>query len=211
VSPPPSARAVSTTSSTSTQITPTTSPSNKKKSNGGRNNRFREYQAQCWSQKLAEAKLFRIKYGHCLIPHEHAKNQALALWAKRQRYQYKLLYKTSGSKKSSLTSERIKALEEIDFCWNPQKTVWSGRYDELCQYTKEHGGHANVPTNYTKNPQLAVWVKCQRRQYKLWLCGEHSTVNEKRVTLLESIGFEWTVKTGMAARKAKIFMKKLVG
>jgi hypothetical protein len=152
--------------------------------------RFRQYQAENWSLRIKEVKLFVGKHGHCIIPHDYPPNQILSRWAKRQRYQYKL-YKVS-SPRSSMTVERIKSLEDLGFCWDAHKTLWSDRYEDLRQFVKENG-HANVPTSYRENRQLATWVKCQRRQYKLWKAGGRANINGDRVKLLESIGFKWAI------------------
>jgi hypothetical protein len=153
--------------------------------------RFRHYQAENWSLRFREVKHFVEGHGHCVIPHDYPSNQVLSRWAKRQRYQYKLY--EAGSKKSSMTVERIEALEELGFCWDAHKSLWTDRFEELKKFVKEHG-HADVPTAYRNNRQLATWVKCQRRQYKLRSAGVRANINSDRVKLLESAGFKWAVE-----------------
>jgi hypothetical protein len=36
-----------------------------------------------------------------------------------------------------------------------------------------------------------VWVKCQRRQMKLYKKGLTSTMTEDRMLALEALGFDW--------------------
>jgi Helicase associated domain len=50
---------------------------------------------------------------------------------------------------------------------------WSLRYKELLAFHKKHG-HAAVPHTYPANPQLARWVKRQRRQFKVSRFLSHS-------------------------------------
>jgi hypothetical protein len=67
---------------------------------------------------------------------------------------------------------------------------WSHRFKELLQFHREFG-HSAVPHTYPRNPQLARWVKRQRRQYKLRCDGRPSTMTLERLQLLDSVGFVW--------------------
>eukprot|EP00977_Amphora_coffeiformis_P023500 scaffold13479_cov166-Amphora_coffeaeformis.AAC.12 len=161
---------------------------------GGR--RFRPYQAGQWSEKFAELCEYRERMGHCLVPHTFSENLPLARWVKRQRYQYKLM---RDGKSSTMTEERVKALEDIGFIWDSQGAAWGERLAELQQYRREFG-HSNVPSNFSQNPQLATWVKCQRRQYKLHQEGKPSNMTPQRVRELENLGFEWELRSYKKAR-----------
>lgn len=152
--------------------------------------RFRAYQAESWTEKFEELIEFRKKKGHCLVPNCYPDNPALAQWTKRQRYQYKL--KLKGNR-STLTDERVDALEDIGFIWDSHKAVWSERLQELAQFKKRFG-HCNVPSRYKDNHQLAIWVKRQRRQWKNELDGKPHCMTEDRKQALEAIGFVWDMK-----------------
>lgn len=117
--------------------------------------RFREYQAEIWSEKFEDLCEFRRHHGHCHVPHTYMENAALAQWVKRQRYQYKL---KSEGKRSTLSDERVRLLNKIGFIWNSHDVVWEERLFELSMYKRNHG-NCIVPSNYERNPQLAVWVK----------------------------------------------------
>ena len=151
------------------------------------NPRFRPYQSEVWGERLQELCDFRAKFGHCLVPHNWSGNTALAQWVKRQRYQHKL--KQEG-RHSTLSDERLALLEEMGFVWDSHKAAWEERLNELRDFRKTHG-HCNVPSTYDKIPPLAVWVKCQRRQYKLFIKGEKSTMTQERIAQLDSLGFSW--------------------
>jgi hypothetical protein len=71
--------------------------------------------------------------------------------------------------------------------------AWEERSKDLQQYLKEHGD-CNVPTLYMPNKRLATWVKCQRRQYKLFCDGTTSTMNLDRINGLNRMGFTWKVR-----------------
>jgi hypothetical protein len=81
-------------------------------------------------------------------------------------------------------------LNDLGFIWNSHDAVWEERLNELLLFKKMYG-HCMVPSSYDPNPQLAVWVKRQRRQYK-FLCGVKPTsMTLERIAKLEQHGFAW--------------------
>jgi hypothetical protein len=56
------------------------------------------------------------KSQHCRVPHGYPPNKKLSWWVMNQRAQY--AQRASG-KKTWLTEDRIKLLDEIGFVWNP--------------------------------------------------------------------------------------------
>lgn len=154
--------------------------------------KFRSYQAENWTEKFDDLLRFREENGHCLVPNCHPENPALAQWTKRQRYQYKL--KQDG-KRSTITDERVRALEEAGFVWDSHKAVWSERLEELKDFKKQYN-HCNVPSRYKPNHQLAIWVKRQRRQWKNKLDHLPNCMTDDRQQALEIIGFLWDMKKG---------------
>jgi len=154
--------------------------------------KFRAYQAENWTEKFEELLRFREENGHCLVPNCHPENPALAQWTKRQRYQYKL--KQDG-KRSTITDERVRALDEAGFVWDSHKAVWSERLEELKDFKKQYK-HCNVPSRYKPNHQLAIWVKRQRRQWKNKLDRLPNCMTDDRQIALEAIGFVWDMKKG---------------
>ena len=158
---------------------------------GSPSKRFRPYQAGQWAEKFEELCEYRERSGHCLVPHTYSENLPLARWVKRQRYQYKLM---KEGKPSTMTEGRVKALENIGFVWDSQGAAWGERLSELKEFRKVYM-HCNVPSNYSENPQLATWVKCQRRQYKLHLEGKPSNMTPQRIGELENLGFEWELRS----------------
>ncbi len=154
--------------------------------------KFRAYQAENWTEKFEELLRFREENGHCLVPNCHPENPALAQWTKRQRYQYKL--KQDG-KRSTITDERVRALDEAGFVWDSHKAVWAERLEELKDFKKRYK-HCNVPSRYKPNHQLAIWVKRQRRQWKNKLDRLPNCMTDERQNALEAIGFVWDMKKG---------------
>jgi hypothetical protein len=110
------------------------------------------------------------------------------LQVKRQRYQHKLLQQ---GQKSTLVPSRVKALEDAGFIWDSHSALWEERLNELKAYRRVHG-HCNVPSTFTANTQLSTWVKCQRRQYRLFIDGNPSSnLTDERIAALNELGFQW--------------------
>mmetsp|Transcript_7507 Transcript_7507/g.13155 ORF Transcript_7507/g.13155 Transcript_7507/m.13155 type:complete len:701 (+) Transcript_7507:468-2570(+) len=169
---------------------------------------------QLWQSRYKELQDFHRKHGHALVPMNWEENQTLAHWVKRQRHQYKVKHAlrtgaissndtTSTSVKmtkttttttgrvedgSSLTDQREAALQALGFVWDSHSAAWEERWNELADYERQHG-HTNVPKNYAPNQKLSVWVKCQRRQYKLMNQGKRSNMTPYRINKLRSLGF----------------------
>jgi hypothetical protein len=158
------------------------------------NKRFRSYQTGQWQTKYETLVKFRNQTGHCLVPHSYQGNPSLAHWVKRQRYQYKLMQQQqeNNNKTSTMTLERLGALEDIGFVWDSQAATWYERFYALQRFCDDHN-HCNVPSNNV-DTQLATWVKCQRRQYKLLNKDMPSNMTVGRVKDLEALGFEWEVR-----------------
>jgi hypothetical protein len=154
--------------------------------------RFRSYQSKLWQTKFKELCAHRRKYGTCVVPHQHKGAIAgLSKWIRRQRYQYKLLQQ---GKHSTLTQERVAALQEIGFVWHSHQSAWDEKYHELLEFHQCHG-HVRVPCVYRENPPLSVWVQSQRRQYRHYLRGQRSFLTQERRSKLLHLGFVFSPRT----------------
>lgn len=173
-------------------------PKKKRRISKNYSNKFRPYQAEKWQERFDELIEFQKEQGHCLVPHTYPSNAALARWVKRQRYQYKLLQE---GKQSSMTQDRIKILQDIGFVWDSHEAAWQERLSELLEFKTEYG-NCLVPSNCPERPQLATWVKCQRRQYKLYWEGRPSNMTVERIMVLEKNGFEWELRSSSFSKKA---------
>ena len=122
-------------------------------------------------------------------------NLRLLNWMVTQRRNYKL-YKANLS--STMTQERIDALEAIGFTWtvdkasanreSPRHLLWHSRLEELRTFKEEHGEFPSTPTNSS----LWNWIGTQRRNYKLYKANLTSPMTQERIDALEVIGFRWT-------------------
>lgn len=160
-------------------------PGNSKKKSG---RRFRSHQLELWLKRFREFIDFRNEHGHVWVPNKYPPNPFLAQWVKRQRYQYKL--KLNG-RHSTVSAAREEALNRLGFVWNSHQANWMERWNELAEYYRQNG-HSNVPTEYSENRHLSIWVKCQRRQYRLYRrTGSKSNMTPERIAKLESLEFNW--------------------
>ncbi|CAJ1933027.1 unnamed protein product [Cylindrotheca closterium] len=147
--------------------------------------RFRPYQDKQWRAQFQRLIQYKMKHGHCCVPHSYKEDPMLARWVKRQRYQYKKF--KDGNPSSTITTARIQELESIGFVWHSHASAWLEKFNELKAY-QQKTGHCNVPSDYPENRALSSWVKCQRRQYKLFSAGS-SSMTIDRLQALESLGF----------------------
>jgi hypothetical protein len=145
------------------------------------------HQSSRWNERFHELRQFRQEHDHCCVPSHWPQNPPLAQWVKRQRYQYKIL---KEGQHSTMTEERKRLLEELNFVWDSHSVFWEERLNELHAFREKHA-HCNVPSKYPENPTLAVWAKCQRRQFKLF-CTEgskRSNMTLERISKLARVGF----------------------
>ena len=152
--------------------------------------RFHGYQNDQWLSRYEELSKYCSEVGHCNVPSVYEENPTLARWVKRQRYQYKLM---NEGKSSTMTNGRAIALEGLGFIWDSQSVQWTERLNELKDFRRIYG-HCNVPSRYLPNPKLSVWVKIQRRQYKLLCTGSKSNMTMERIAELEKIDFAWQIR-----------------
>lgn len=149
--------------------------------------------SSAWNERFNELLEYKKHHGDCLVPQRYPQNPQLGVWVNKQRAEYKLF---KEGKKSSMTKERIQALESVGFIWAKRRKgqpTWDLKFDELTEYCQEHGD-CLVPTKYAENPALGRWVSTQRAQYKLMQENKPTTMTEERVKMLESLGFVWRLQ-----------------
>jgi hypothetical protein len=150
-----------------------------------------EWQARlnAWDENYKRLRDFHREHNHCNVP-SHFEDQSLYRFVSVQRTQYNRL--VSGESQR-LTPTRITKLGAIDFVWNTNDARWMERYKEVVDF-KEENGHCSVPDKYTSNAKLGSWVRNQRVQYRNLTAGKKSTMTASRVSLLEKLGFEWSIR-----------------
>ena len=153
-------------------------------------NRFKPFHEEKWTLRYKELLSFHHLHGHAAVPHTYPANPQLARWVKRQRRQFKL---RKDKRQSTMTTERLDLLSNVGFVWDSHDVNWREKLDGLEAYRREYG-NCNVPSNF-RDKKLATWVKCQRRQYKLYWDGKPSAMSPERILELEKVGFEWEIRS----------------
>lgn len=148
-----------------------------------------------WQKMFKSLLEFKKQYGDCHVPPHYA-DKALSNWVKDQRRQYKLISKRRNHK-GVMTPERIDLLERQGFDWNPNMHTcynarkWRKMFELLSQYKREHGDCNVAITKNMYYQQLGCWVSYQRKQYRLKMSNQPSTMTAEKETMLNSLGFVW--------------------
>ena len=160
-----------------------------------------------WDQFYQELEAFHAKHGHTRVP---VSSGRLWQWVDRQRRSFRR-QANDDSDQSQETTEKIEALNKINFDWESatndserrakrlldltftvdvQDQRWMDNYKKLCKF-KERFGHFSIPANDPEYQHLGSWVKHQRFLYK------RDRLPADRIAALDDLGFAWT---GQAAR-----------
>jgi superfamily II DNA or RNA helicase len=128
-----------------------------------------------WETGYEELSKFKIREGHCRVPH-HLKSEngfSLGFWAFRQR-----------QKKHQLTPDQVRRLGSLGFSWDPFAEQWEQAFEALKEFHAREG-HCRVPARFrTKNGlQLGFWVSNKRLK--------KDELTDEQVQRLNSIGFSW--------------------
>ena len=139
-----------------------------------------------FQQGLEHLITFHEVNGHCRVPHKYTTENGynLGTWISARRRDYKI-------KRPSLTSERIKQLEELDLDWDLEESYFQEGLSELIIYKEEHGD-CKVEHKYnTQNDfKLGKWVSTRRQDFKT----KNPYLNKQRIKQLNNIGFIWDLE-----------------
>jgi len=163
------------------------------KSKGPRLTDRKKLQNKAWFDRFEELKTYLEEIGDCLVPQKYPPNPSLGTWVNKQRMEYKLLM---DKNKSSMTDERLDALQSIGFTWAKRKgqATWDAKFSQLLDY-KSINGDCLIPTKYSKDLALGRWVSTQREQYRMFKQGDpKSKMTVDRAGKLEEVGFVWRLQ-----------------
>jgi hypothetical protein len=139
-------------------------------------------QAGDWAKKFKELCQYRRSKVQCTFHSQDQEYVELSRWVFSQRCECR---RKVRDKDSSLTPQRVKALEGIGFVWSLSRPCWEDRFCELADYRKSHG-HCNDPFRCSENTKLARWVAKQRDNYRLQQEGKTSQMTLSRVLELKA-------------------------
>ena len=95
---------------------------------------------------------------------------------------------------NELTTTTVAANSQVNKFRSYQAEQWMERFNDLIKYKQKYG-HCCVPHKCIDYPELSVWVKRQRYQYKLKTRNLHSTLSDERQRMLEDMNFVWDSHT----------------
>jgi hypothetical protein len=149
-----------------------------------------------WWENYRNLCRYYEEHGNTMVPlllDDDENPNYLGQWVARQRRVYR-----SGS----IGDDRITALNNLGFSWDPEAETWENHYNQLCDFHREHH-HTRVPKSMGS---LWNWVDRQRRSYRkrLRLRDTNETdetiemevslgtlITNENVQKLSTLGFEW--------------------
>lgn len=147
-----------------------------------------------WDIRLNELREFRKKHGHCVVPQKTRNHfPKLGKWVHfvrdRKNNQEKEIPRP---RRGFLTRKQIADLDDLNFEWDVHEAKWLERFHELEEFYVTNGD-TKVTKSNGSDKSLAQWVRTQRQYCK----------NEKRIKLLNSIGFIWSQSRSVTREKPK--------
>jgi hypothetical protein len=164
---------------------------------------------------------YKKEHGNCDVKIRDKNNKKLGKWINNNREEYKKFLKRKDAiaggvdekllPKTAMDDERVRKLEAIGFNWGGSEAqeqgydkAWDDMLKALEKY-REDEGDCLVPSIYPDDPKLAAWVNHQRTQYRSYHDGtlrvaekagrrDNTKVVEKRLAILEELGFVFEVK-----------------
>jgi len=152
-----------------------------------------------WGMMFEKLMEYKSQHGHSMVPQCYQDDLRLGRWVHYQRVEYWIFQQTGSAK---ITPERIARLNAIGFEWDPQKAQWDIMYERLKKF-KEELGHCRVPKGYSKDKELANWVRNQRLEEANMKRGKKTRMTQERIQALEELGFKWSSPTKSRSRKNK--------
>jgi predicted helicase len=109
-----------------------------------------------WDYMYGKLVAFKERFAHCNVPDNRKEDLQLAHWVGNQR---------QLKKRNSLSSERIRRLDNLGFEWEPKTAAWEETFSRLVEYQK-YTGNCRVPQQWPEDQHLANWVGTQRQRKK---------------------------------------------
>lgn len=132
-----------------------------------------------WYSMYEKLKEYYNRFGNSRVPVNYITEDGtkLGVWVNTQR---------EGRKNSSiktLSTQKIKLLDKLDFVWSPYNDEWNNMY-QLAQKYFEENGNLLININYeVGNQKLGKWISIQRRNKK---------ISDERKRKLNNIGMIWS-------------------
>jgi hypothetical protein len=145
-----------------------------------------------WNLMYRKLTDFRARNGHCdvkrtLLPREKRDNPEyvkLGSWVGRTR----LEARRPIGHPERIEPYKIHALNRLGFQWQPRENDWMKNYENLKEYMAREG-RGKMPTR--RKDSLGVWCDGQINAYNKYKKGDAAYITQKKIDLLNEIGFVW--------------------
>jgi Helicase associated domain len=144
-------------------------------------------QEAAWDRQMDHLREFHRIHGHCDVPRDDVQFPRLYLWIREQRRHYKLMEKGQST---LLTKARLDALNSVGFSFDSLGVIFSSRLQELSEFRRVHG-HCHVPPDYSQNAKLFGWIQRMKKEYKLTMSGQSSTLSDAHICAMNELEFPW--------------------
>eukprot|EP00980_Cylindrotheca_fusiformis_P004796 scaffold1028_cov135-Cylindrotheca_fusiformis.AAC.6 len=185
------------------------------------NNARRRKEHKKWDTMLPRLQEYYRKHGHSDVTKDD-NDDDLFQWTRYVRYHYVHQIRNStgvvGKRyRRRLSPEKLKALEEVDFVWETNRSRrnvrrWDDMMDRLRRYREKHG---HVRIRRREDPELLEWTKTVRYTYRHQALNTTTTASSKqrprlskqKMKQLERLGFDWG--TTRNVRRWDVMLPKL--
>ncbi|MGB1294744.1 MAG: helicase associated domain-containing protein [Flavobacteriales bacterium] len=126
-----------------------------------------------WENNYAKLVEYKEKNNHTNVPVNYSEDLIFGRWVQKQR-----------RIKNSLSPEKLKQLEQIDFIWDGNEYVWENNYTVLKTFIQTN---KRMP-NYKENLKLYNWMNQQKIKFN------NLRLDDDKVEKLEKIGMTFKKK-----------------
>ncbi|MBF0132031.1 MAG: Helicase associated domain protein [Magnetococcales bacterium] len=137
-----------------------------------------DIEAKFEREMMVALQRFMDHHGHCNIPPDFDKPQALSSWVRKLRTR-----KATGG----LSQDVEETLTKMGFVWDPKEAAWEEMFSAIETFNRERH-HCIIPEIFPEHPRLPQWVKGLRKQYK------NNELDEEKIARLDRVGFVWDAK-----------------
>ena len=141
-----------------------------------------------WDKYFKAAKAYKEEHGHLLVKaRETYQDINLGSWIRNMR-----TFRKSGIQRSYLTSDRIKALDELGMVWDIPDYIWEQNYNAAVRYHQEYG-NLDVPSGYVDDQgvRLGDWLSRVRSVKNAPEKYPDTPLTDLQEQALDELGMAW--------------------
>ena len=149
----------------------------------------RKRRKKSFEQRIEELKAFKEKHGHVRVTEKH--DQSLGSFCREMRYARREKGNRTGTSRTVITEDRIKALDKLGFDWGDKTKTRTrtksseNRIEEMKTFKAKHG-HVRVSRKQDKS----LYSFCDNMRSARRGTGT-ATITEDVMKALDELGFDW--------------------